>query len=706
MHLRVPAAVVRPAALFLCLLAFSARQPACAEDAYPEPDLKKEIFKVSELSLDEAGRARTATLLGLLVRNFNPPGTDKVKRRHARMLGIALRLDPENKIAFVANTRLSRDEIPMPVSDVPETLATITDEIYKSAARLKGTGKPDDLKLAGYLFAVLVDVRPDSDDFVFEEAKLRKAGPALDWSWVPGLEASAPGSPDASGRPRSPESELARTQATIKGLVVNVLDTGDMVGQAMEITATAAPAGAAVPAPTYPYPAIPSTLGAAALPHVIRLRGTAGEQMMIALGEACRTAQQRYPHWQRRAVEISFGDKYSAKDGGSAGAAFTVLLLSLLDGFEIDPKCAMTGDVTVTGSVTRVGGIPDKIRAAAQAGCEVVVVPAENKPHINDLIVLYPKNMLWSIQILSAATLDEAVAAARRDRQGDVGKAVALFAEFQKTAQARNDVEFLRTAAAKSQLKEILQLCPNHVSAEYLLLVAEDKHLNHLTLGTSLTQLFAACHKIQPLIWAGGVPANLREYLTDKSVESARSRMNALKSKLHRDVKPLQPLLLDFLGATDALADHSSTLKQARSLARADPVRTQQYEKAYLESRQTLRAKMEEIGTDKSVMEKLLTGLDPSEKQRPAPSPAAAPPSTTPPAMTKPPDSPAKPPAPPAAEDPEKLGLRHLLLAKNFLNQNNLAKAEENAKKALELCPTGKIAEEARDVLKSVEALK
>jgi ATP-dependent Lon protease len=73
------------------------------------------------------------------------------------------------------------------------------------------------------------------------------------------------------------------------------------------------------------------------------------------------------------------------KDGPSAGLAMLAALYSLVLGKPIRPDVAMTGEITLRGKVMPVGGIKEKILAANRAGIQRVVLPAKNKPNLEEI---------------------------------------------------------------------------------------------------------------------------------------------------------------------------------------------------------------------------------------------------------------------------------------------------------------------------------
>ncbi|KAH7328356.1 Lon protease C-terminal proteolytic domain-containing protein [Stachybotrys elegans] len=82
------------------------------------------------------------------------------------------------------------------------------------------------------------------------------------------------------------------------------------------------------------------------------------------------------------------------KDGPSAGITMTTSLLSLALDTPVDPTIAMTGEITLTGKVLRIGGLREKTVAARRAGCKAVIFPKDN---MSDWLEL-PENIKEGIE--------------------------------------------------------------------------------------------------------------------------------------------------------------------------------------------------------------------------------------------------------------------------------------------------------------------
>jgi ATP-dependent Lon protease len=91
------------------------------------------------------------------------------------------------------------------------------------------------------------------------------------------------------------------------------------------------------------------------------------------------------------------------KDGPSAGVTMFVALASLLTGRRVRPDVAMTGEITLRGSVLPVGGIKEKVLAAHRAGLRRVILPKRNE---KDLVEI-PEEIRRDLEILHVTRMDE-----------------------------------------------------------------------------------------------------------------------------------------------------------------------------------------------------------------------------------------------------------------------------------------------------------
>jgi ATP-dependent Lon protease len=95
------------------------------------------------------------------------------------------------------------------------------------------------------------------------------------------------------------------------------------------------------------------------------------------------------------------------KDGPSAGVAMFVALASLMTGRTVPPTTAMTGEISLRGLVLPVGGIREKVIAAARAGIDTVMLPARNRRDLDDI----PPSAQQRLRFIWLDTVDDAVAA-------------------------------------------------------------------------------------------------------------------------------------------------------------------------------------------------------------------------------------------------------------------------------------------------------
>jgi ATP-dependent Lon protease len=96
------------------------------------------------------------------------------------------------------------------------------------------------------------------------------------------------------------------------------------------------------------------------------------------------------------------------KDGPSAGVAMFMALVSLMTDRTIRSDTAMTGEISLRGLVLPVGGIKEKVVAAARAGLKRVMLPARNRRDYDDI----PEEARNQLEFIWLERVEEAIAAA------------------------------------------------------------------------------------------------------------------------------------------------------------------------------------------------------------------------------------------------------------------------------------------------------
>jgi ATP-dependent Lon protease len=140
------------------------------------------------------------------------------------------------------------------------------------------------------------------------------------------------------------------------------------------------------------------------------LTGQLGAVMQESAQAALSYVRSRSPTW---GVAPDFFDQHDLhlhvpagaipKDGPSAGATMAAALASLLTGRPCRRRVAMTGEITLRGRILAVGGIREKLLAAARAGLGTVCIPQANARELAEL----PASLTRKLEIVAISTLDD-----------------------------------------------------------------------------------------------------------------------------------------------------------------------------------------------------------------------------------------------------------------------------------------------------------
>src|SRR4249920_2460902 len=153
------------------------------------------------------------------------------------------------------------------------------------------------------------------------------------------------------------------------------------------------------------------TIEAAVMPgkgNIIRT-GSLGDVMKESVEAARSVVRARAARlgikdelFEKRDIHIHVPDGATPKDGPSAGAAMTTAFVSALTGIPVRAGVAMTGEITLRGEVTAIGGLKEKLLAAHRGGIKTVMIPEENVKDLQDI----PENVKNHLEIVPVRWID------------------------------------------------------------------------------------------------------------------------------------------------------------------------------------------------------------------------------------------------------------------------------------------------------------
>ncbi len=154
------------------------------------------------------------------------------------------------------------------------------------------------------------------------------------------------------------------------------------------------------------------TIEAALMPGkgVITRTGSLGDVMKESV-EAARTVVRSRARvlgikdevFEKSDVHVHVPDGATPKDGPSAGAAMTTAFVSALTGIPVRCDVAMTGEITLRGEVTGIGGLKEKLLAALRGGIKTVLIPQDNAKDLQEI----PDNVKSGLEIVPVKWIDQ-----------------------------------------------------------------------------------------------------------------------------------------------------------------------------------------------------------------------------------------------------------------------------------------------------------
>ena len=154
------------------------------------------------------------------------------------------------------------------------------------------------------------------------------------------------------------------------------------------------------------------TIEAATVPGKGKLQhtGQLGEVMQESIQAAMTVVRSRAQNigleadfYQKLDIHLHVPEGATPKDGPSAGIGMCTALVSALTKIPVRSEVAMTGEITLRGEVLPIGGLKEKLLAAARGGITTVVIPVDNKKDLTEI----PDNIKGNLDIRPVKWIDE-----------------------------------------------------------------------------------------------------------------------------------------------------------------------------------------------------------------------------------------------------------------------------------------------------------
>ena len=109
------------------------------------------------------------------------------------------------------------------------------------------------------------------------------------------------------------------------------------------------------------------------------------------------------PIFDKKDFHIHVPEGATPKDGPSAGIGMVTSIISAITEIPVDKKVAMTGEITLRGEITPIGGLKEKLLAAMRGGIKTVIIPEDNERELSEV----PEKIKSKLEIIKVKWIDQ-----------------------------------------------------------------------------------------------------------------------------------------------------------------------------------------------------------------------------------------------------------------------------------------------------------
>lgn len=136
----------------------------------------------------------------------------------------------------------------------------------------------------------------------------------------------------------------------------------------------------------------------------LTITGNAGNILKESISVVLTMLKLKYKYsFHNEDIHVHFLDASSKKDGPSAGIALSVALCSLKENKKVPSHVAFTGEISLNGSILKIGGLKEKLIAAYNKNIKVVYMPKSNSEDLENV----PKLILDNMEVILVSNFNE-----------------------------------------------------------------------------------------------------------------------------------------------------------------------------------------------------------------------------------------------------------------------------------------------------------
>ena len=226
----------------------------------------------------------------------------------------------------------------------------------------------------------------------------------------------------------------------------------------------------------------------------------------------------------------------------SISAAAVVLAGSVVRGVPPDPDTTVIGRVDAQGNYLPSSKMWKQLKILGNGKGQRLVVPAKSRQYFEAMLTMDQISYFLNYEVVSASNIEELLNAAATQPEGVLAVASEQFGEIHKVAPADNVRTFVANSHVRKRLQEIVKACPQHLSAELLLMHANSSRPFNITREVFCSEMkciLEPFEQVQAIAWDAAAERSYQRLPIAQMIKEARDKVATLERYVGREERDL-----------------------------------------------------------------------------------------------------------------------------------------------------------------------